>query len=728
VEVITRVSYRPSPVERGYANRLLRVDLSTRRMTIETIPPDKKELFIGGRGYCLWLVHEGTTSETVYDSPENVLAMAGGPFCGETSFPGTGKFIVGTISPLTGTFVDSNVGGHFFALTKESGFDAIAVTGISDREVMLIIDGDAGEISMVEAPEEEGGITVAEKILEEFKGDGKPWNVAMVTAGKGAKNAFFGIVNSVYYDARRNRCRSKQAGRGGTGTVMRKKGLWGIMVRNNSPRGHANHPADARGIHSAGRKMRKTIKEEDPHYLKLEFQGTTSLVSMMNDNHILPIRNYQYGHHPEAAKVYGDVYEQQYFKRGVPDGCFFGCNLACTKGCEMFHLRTGPFAGMKVGVDGPEYETVATATCSGIFDPEYTLEYNWYCDEYGLDTISTGITMAFLCEAYDRGYLTREDTGGLEMTWGNAPVLLELVHQMAEGEGFGKIAGQGTRRLKAWIAERHARRNGGDPTAVRRILDNMAMECKGLEFSVYVPRESLAQQGGYGFSLKGAHHDEVWLIAIDQIKGELPTFEDKAHALRWFPLFRTWFNIVGLCKLPWIDVRHPAAKDTPEPSKNLPSIEYYLEMVNATLGTEKTLDDLIFESERLYTFQKLLNIRQGMGTREHDRLPLRAMAPVFENEYLAREEYYDGILESELGIDPGELSVEDRLRKFQEQRVDRYERLCDAVYHEKGYDMRGVPTQETLRRLGLETPEFLALIEKGAEVEVSKPVEAVRPE
>ena len=129
---------------------------------------NQSDFFVGGRGYCLWLVGEGTGPDTRYNSPENVLAIAGGPFCGESSFPGAGKFIVGTISPLTGTFVDSNVGGHFLALAKEAGFDAIAVTGRSAKEVMLVIDGDAGEIALAEAPGEEGGITVAEKILAEL--------------------------------------------------------------------------------------------------------------------------------------------------------------------------------------------------------------------------------------------------------------------------------------------------------------------------------------------------------------------------------------------------------------------------------------------------------------------------------------------------------------------------------------------------------------------------------
>ncbi len=273
METLAKIAYRPAAVDRGYTDHLLRVDLTSGSLSVEPIAEEVRNFFLGGRGYCLWLVHEGTRAGTRYDSPENVLAISGGPFCGESSFPGAGKFIVGTVSPLTGTFVDSNVGGHFFALAKEAGLDAIAVTGKSETEVMLLVDGDAGEISLVKAPEKEGGITVAEEVLESYRGEGKPWNVAMVTTGKGAKSSFYGIVNSVYFDKKRNRCRSKQAGRGGTGTVMRHKGLRGIVVRSNKPRAHANHPVDSRSITDAGRKLRKVIKEVDPKAIVVFIPG-----------------------------------------------------------------------------------------------------------------------------------------------------------------------------------------------------------------------------------------------------------------------------------------------------------------------------------------------------------------------------------------------------------------------------------------------------------------------
>lgn len=705
--------YQKSAVEKGYTGRVLRIDLGKMEIGVTEVDGELRRLFVGGRGYCLKLVFDGTNENTRYDSPENVLAIAGGPFCGETGWVGTGKFIAGTISPLTNTFCDSNVGGHFFALAKLAGFDAIAVTGKSDRKVMAVIDGDEGRISIVDAPEMQGSLIGAEEIIEKWRGGGAAANVAFLSAGAGAENTWFGCINSVYYDNRRKRCRSKQAGRGGTGTVMRDKNLWGILVKCNAERAGANRPADRETLRAAAKKLRGVIRVVDPNALRLFAQGTTSLLDMMNGFELLPVNNYQYGSDPREKNVSGFIFEEKIFTQNVPDGCYPGCTLGCTKGTEQYTLGTGPFKGRTVAVDGPEYESAAAVTNLGVFDIGDMLEYSWYCDEYGVDTISAGVAMAFLFEAYERGLLIPEDTGGLDLKWGGADVVIELLHRMAAGDTeFARAAGRGTRYMKSWIAARATKRLGRPQKEILDELSLFGMECKGLEFSMYVTKESLAQQGGYGFALKGAQHDEAWLIAIDQLHKELPTFEQKAEALKWFPLFRTWFNIVGLCKLPWIDVRNPEAKNTPFPAKNMPTVEYYIDLVNSTFGTKKTLDDLLLDSERCYTLHKLINLRQGYGTREHDAIPLRAMAPVFMNEYLSRKEYYEDCLKNTAGIGLEGKTDGERLALLQNYRRRLYEKLTDAVYEEKGYDRNGIPLDETLRRVGLDRPEYFEIIEK----------------
>ena len=291
-------------------------------------------------------------------------------------------------------------------------------------------------------------------------------------------------------------------------------------------------------------------------------------------------------------------------------------------------------------------------------------------------------------------------------------VLFGLLHMMAAGtHGFTREVGRGIRHMKGWIAERAAARNGGNRRVVLDDLDLFAMETKGLEFSMYITKESLAQQGGYGFALKGPQHDEAWLIALDQVKNEMPTFEQKAAALRWFPLFRTWFNIVGLCKLPWIDVRHPDAAATDDPAKNLPTVDCYLELVNATLGTKKTLDDLLTESERCYLLHKLINLRQGVGTREHDRIPLRAMAPVFLDEFVDRRDYYKACLRN-AGVEVESRTDAELLHLLQTHRREQYEILTDVVYREKGFDEHSIPLDETLTRLGFDQQDYVSIVQE----------------
>jgi aldehyde:ferredoxin oxidoreductase len=285
-----------------------------------------------------------------------------------------------------------------------------------------------------------------------------------------------------------------------------------------------------------------------------------------------------------------------------------------------------------------------------------------------------------------------------------------LLHETARGEGFGKICGQGVLRAKKWVAERYVARTGQAYDEVMTELNKFGMEVKGLEFSMYVTKESLAQQGGYGFALKGPQHDEAWLIFIDQVNKEIPTFEMKAKALKWFPLIRTWFNAVGLCKLPWIDVRHPDAAQTDNPAQNTPTLEYYVQYLNATTGSKKSLQDILDDSERLQLMQKMTNLRQGKGTRVSDQIPLRAMGPAYFNEYEARAEHYDDWLKEMAG--ENEIP-DDPVQKHQvviELRQQAYQQLCDAVYKEKGYTPDAVPLPETLERFGLLDDQALALL------------------
>jgi aldehyde:ferredoxin oxidoreductase len=167
--------------------------------------------------------------------------------------------------------------------------------------------------------------------------------------------------------------------------------------------------------------------------------------------------------------------------------------------------------------------------------------------------------------------------------------------------------------------------------------------------------------------------------------------------------------------LPWIDVRNPEAAQTPEPAKNLPTLAYYVDYLNGTTGSKKNLQDVLDDSERLQLLQKLVNLRQGKGTRLNDRIPLRAMGPVYLNEYLARDEYYDSWLKENSGESQLPGTAEQRLNLLIEKRMQAYQQLCDIVYEKKGYTSNAIPRREIVKRFGLLDEQANCLLEKFGE-------------
>jgi aldehyde:ferredoxin oxidoreductase len=377
--------------------------------------------------------------------------------------------------------------------------------------------------------------------------------------------------------------------------------------------------------------------------------------------------------------------------------------LQCAHGVTHYHVKTGPYKGRAVMVDGPEYETLGGLGSNiGVYDPESILEINFYCDTYGIDTISLGNSIAFAMECYEYGILNREITGGLELVWGNAEAVLELIHQMARGDGFGLIIGQGTRAMKSIFHKEY----GADMS----LLNDIAMEVKGLEISEYLTKESLTQQGGYAMASKGAQHDEAWLIFMELVHKQLPTFEAKAEALYYYPMWRTWFSLHGLCKLPWNDIIPVSNKTAAEPAKVPEHVENYTWLYEGVTGNKATIEDFLLQSERVYQFQRVFNLRLGFGTRKYDYPPYRAVGPVTKIEYESRIERYDKQIQDEIGIDPVGLSTEEKMKIVRKYRMDRYEKLMDSVYSRRGWTQNGVPTQKHLLELGLDIPEVLELV------------------
>ena len=704
--VISELKYTPNKVDKGYANKSLYVNVDTGEIVIKEVTQFMKDKFVGGKGFDLWYLWNAVTPQTKWDSPENEIVISSGPIGGITQYPGAGKSIVTTISPIFNTPYDSNAGGYFGPLLKFSGFDAIELQGKAKNDVIVYIDGQSGKVTLEEDwCSEVDAHLLGEEITEALaKDEQDKRNISVVSAGSAAQHSNIGMLNFSFYDERRKVVRLKQAGRGGIGRVFRDKKIKALIVYYPGVRGDENNPADLSVLQKTGVKYHKIMHDEDHRQNGMRMSGTAHIVDIMDRYDLLPVRNFMYGCDPETHKVGSEVFIKDWVTQGLHDGCWYGCTMSCAKAADNFEILSGPYKGTRVTVDGPEYENVAAlASNCGIFCPQYTLEANFYCDTYGIDTISHGTLIAFAMECYERGYIDKNVTGGLELNFGNKEAALEVLHQMARGEGFGQIAGLGIRAMKEIFAEKY----GADPAK----LFDIGMEGKGLEVSEYISKESLAQQGGYFLTNKGPQHDEAWLIFMDQVNNQIPTFDDKAEALHYFPMWRTWFGLVGLCKLIWNDLVPPDNHLKSEPAKVPEHVDNYVSIYNAVTGQNVTKEDLLRSSERVYNFQRIFNIRMGKGLREHDVIPYRAVGPVHEEEYLSREERYDEQLAELQGLDPASMTLDEKMAATRKYREAQYEKLTDAVYQRRGWTQNGVPTVQKLKELELDLPMLLEVVQ-----------------
>lgn len=714
IKLVKEWSYSPNRVERGYTKETLIVDIGNRdgnyKYEIKPVSKEIIEAFTGGRGFGLKILWDLANSDTKWNDPENALVISGGPLSGTTQYPGMGKCYTVFISPLTGQTYNSNAGGYFGPLMKFAGFDSFAVHGKSDKGIIVFVNGDEGEIGIYEsALPDINSVTVSEQLTEYFaKSEDDKRNVSVVSAGQGAQHGYWGALNFSFYDVHRKLARLKQAGRGGGGSVLRDKGIVAIVVRKSGVNGLSNNPADLAKIQKIGVKLHREIRANDDAQCVMRTIGTVHLNEVMNDYHLLPIHNFKFGQNtPEVQKINLANYKK-WFTQGMADGCWYGCSMACAKAVDGYILKTGPWKGKKVTVDGPEYETAASIGSNvGIFDPEWTIEANFYADHYAIDTISLGTGFAFVCECYELGLINKTHTNGLELNFGAKHDLMELLHRMAEGvDKFANVVNMGIRKMKEIFCSEY----GADIN----IMEKIGMEGQGLEVSQYRCQESVAQWGGYFLTLKGPQHDEAWVIFMDMVNKQLPTFEDKAEALFYFPNFRMWFSLAGVCKLPWNDVEpvdNRIRYKGIEAAKVPEHVQNYIDIYNAVTGGNLTKESMITNSERVYNYERLFNLRLGHGTRKWHNIPDRALGPVFPDEWNARSEYFEEKLK-EAGIDGNGLSIEQKIEKLLAFRRSEWEKLVDAVFKRRGWDANGVPTLETVKRLGIDTPEIVELIKK----------------
>ena len=710
------MQYTQRRLNHGYTNRVLSIDLGSGEIRMPDIDLGIREYFIGGRALGLYLLHKAIQPGTTPDDPENPLIFAPGPLGGIPQFPGTSKCMAVSLSPLTGIPGVSNFGGHFGAYLKYAGFDALEVTGKSGREVMILIDGFRGEISVADAPALDHVFDLEKEIVDRFVREGHDKKeIVFLTTGVGASRTTFGCINSHYFDpakpvdGAKGLFRTKQAGRTGLGTVMHDKKIRAIVILATYP--HGENPygaADWERVKRAGAKLGEVVREVDPQSLKMYRKGSAGLINFMNKEEYksLPVNNYQLGSDPRAENISGKFYADHLFDHRGMDGCFPGCNLRCTKG-GWVTLTSGAEKGCRVWVDGPEYETAAGFGSNlGIWNPEFIMEANWHCDNYGIDTITLSVTVAFLMECFQRGYLSREDADGLELTWGDETAVLRFIHQLAAGEtGLSRQAGKGMIGLVDWISEQYVRRTGlPDP---REELLRFAMQTKGLPFSLYRTHRSLSMQASYAAASDiGAHHAAAWLVKIDLL-GAFPSMEDKARALITYPRVRLGNDNLGLCKLPWVDVFNPASgkmKDT-DIYINPASQEIYADFYNGMLGTEMTWKQIFAQTDRDINLQRVMNVMvYGKETARQDRIPDRAVGPTDDLLYDAEKDYNDRELARFLGKPLADVQCMPTAEKqdlLMKRRKEQLRELIQVYYRARGWNSSGIPTPETLKQIGL---------------------------
>jgi len=449
----------------GYTNRILRIDLSKKKEKIVPLNKDLVRKYVGGVGFCAKILWDETGPETDPLGPGNKLIFATGPLTG-TIWPASGRFVVVAKSPLN-VFGRSVAGGHFGPELKFAGYDMVVIEGRANKPVYLWINDD--QVEFKNATHLWGKSTwEADEII---KGDHGDKNIQVASIGQAGENLvkFGSIITS----------RFRAAARGGLGTVMGAKKLKAVAVRGSKSVTVSNPKKFSRLLKNIKEKI-----EKDPFTQSIKKYGTTSLVEPMNEIGRFPTRNFQTGVFPMAKKISGDVYVKKY---KIRDDACFSCSMACK---NFLKIKSGPYAGL-CG-DHAEYESINSlgARC-GVDDPEFILFANWLCDQYGLDTISTGGAISFAMELWEKGIISKKDTGGIDFSWGNKKTISQMIQKIAWKEGFGKILAEGTKNAAAIIGKN---------------ADRYAMHVKGLELPAQDGRAQKSMAIAHAAAVRGADH------------------------------------------------------------------------------------------------------------------------------------------------------------------------------------------------------------------------------
>jgi aldehyde:ferredoxin oxidoreductase len=611
----------------GLMGKILRVNLTDSKITEEEIPEDIAKQFLGGGALATKYLYDEVKKGTDPLGPDNKLIFMTGPLTG-TPCPSAGRYSVVAKSPLTGAWAQANSGGFWAPDFKGTGYDGVIFEGVSPKPVYLVCeDGkaelkDAGHLWGMKTPETTE--TIQKELGEKFK-------VACIGPAGEKLVRIACIMNDIH----------RAAGRCGLGAVMGSKNLKAIAARGTK----RPQIADPEKFRKVSKKQYDLIRDA---MLKvgLETHGTNLLLDMVNVRGGLPTRNWQIGMFDKEDKINGVALTENVLKDRV--ACY-ACPIACGR---VSKIKSGKWEG-KEG-EGPEFESVVLlGSSTDVDDLNAITMANFLCNEYGIDTISAGSTIAFAMECYEKGILTKEDTGGIEIKFGDADLLVELTEKIGKREGIGELLGEGTKR----VAEKLGQGS-----------EKFAMQVKGLELPAYDSRAAKITGLGYAVANRGGDHmtgyiqgptfiDTPFLIVEDSKIDDLYVPKPKdAKILKDLEDALTMFDITGTCKFMGLML------DAKE----------WVDLISTVTGWEFGIEDFRKTGERSVNLSRAFNMRDGFS-RADDTLPKR----------LTEEPMPEG---------PAKGHV-----------VSQLDSLLDNYYDERGWDKKtGKPTPEKLKELGLD--------------------------
>ena len=598
----------------GWIGKVLRVNLSTSKVSTEALDPGLAKDYIGARGLGTKIMTDEVDPKVDPLSPENKLIFMPGPLTG-TFAPSAGRYTVVTKGALTGAIASANSGGTWGPALKFAGYDAVIIEGAAPKPVYLWIKNakveilDASHLWGKDVPE------TSDAIRAETDDDAK---IACIGPAGENRVLFACIMNDLH----------RAAGRSGVGAVMGSKNLKAIAVVGTG----AVTCADPKAFESAVVKARDKIHKHPVGGAGLRLYGTDVLTNILNQIGGYPTKNYQDGHFPTADKLGGETLAATLLQR--PKGCF-SCIISCGRVTKVTNPK---YAGEG---EGPEYETSwgFGGDCC-IDDLDAVTKANYLCNEYGMDAISMAVTVACAMELYEMGLITKEDTGGIALEWGNAEAMVEVTRLTGIGEGFGKKLALGSYRL----AE-----SCGHP--------ELSMTVKKQEIPAYDAR---AVQGiGLNFATAncGAAHVRGYTIAPEvlgnPVKVDKDTIEGKPALVILFQNLTAALDATGACLFTTFGI----------------GADELAEMLGAVTGVGYTSEDFMKCGDRIWNLERQWNLNAGL-TANDDTLPPRLLKEPIKT-----------------GASKGKLS--------------RLPEMLPEYYELRGWDKNGVPTASKLGELGL---------------------------